>query len=93
LLKITEVKPILCQGGVKNWTFCKITTDDGIVGWGDGTEWAAPKSVASNISDFGALIVGAGNEESAEPIRGIGFFWLLDSCLEKSILQRLFVAK
>lgn len=58
MVKITEVKPILCQGGMKNWTFCKITTDEGIVGWGDATEWATPKSVATNISDFGSLIVG-----------------------------------
>jgi len=58
LVKITEVKPILCQGGIKNWTFCKITTDEGIIGWGDGTEWATPKGVASHISDFGAMIIG-----------------------------------
>jgi len=55
MVKITEVKPILCD---KHYTFCKITTDEGIVGWGDGTEWSTPRGVASHINDFGAMIIG-----------------------------------
>jgi galactonate dehydratase len=58
LTEIVEVKPIICNGGIRNWTFCKITTDDGIVGWGDGTEWSTPHGVASHINDFGAMIIG-----------------------------------
>jgi galactonate dehydratase len=55
MVKITEVKPILCG---KHYTFCKIITDEDIVGWGDGTEWATPKGVASYINDFGDMIIG-----------------------------------
>jgi len=55
LVVIKSVKPILCGF---HFTFCKITTDNGIVGWGDGTEWATPKGVESAIRDYGALIVG-----------------------------------
>jgi galactonate dehydratase len=54
-VKITGVEPILCD---RYYTFCKITTDENIVGWGDGTEYFTPKSVASNITDFGRLIIG-----------------------------------
>lgn len=53
-MKITEVKPVLSDF----YTFCKISTDEGITGWGDGTEWATPKGVESYIRDFGDLITG-----------------------------------
>ena len=33
-MKISEVKPILCHGGTRIWTFVKVTTDEGLVGWG-----------------------------------------------------------
>lgn len=33
-MKISEVKPIMCQGGIRTWTFVKVSTDTGIIGWG-----------------------------------------------------------
>jgi len=33
-MKITGIEPLVCQGGIKNWTFVKVTTDEGITGWG-----------------------------------------------------------
>jgi galactonate dehydratase len=54
-MKIMEVKPILCD---QFYTFCKVTIDEGIVGWGDGTEWATPKGVESAIKDFGNFLIG-----------------------------------
>jgi galactonate dehydratase len=38
-MKITDVRPIVCSGGFRNWTFVKVSTDEGITGWGDATEW------------------------------------------------------
>ena len=35
-MKITEVKPVICQGGIR-WT--KIKTDKGIIGWETQLEW------------------------------------------------------
>jgi|GEM_PF-3137869 galactonate dehydratase len=54
-MKIVEVKSIICGDF---YTFCKVTTDEGLTGWGDGTEWMTPMSVKSTIEDFGKLLVG-----------------------------------
>jgi len=58
-MKITEVKPILCQGGIKTWTFVKVSTDEGITGWGDATEWVRAQAHAKIIEeDLSPLVVG-----------------------------------
>lgn len=57
-MKITGVKPILCDGGFRPWTFVKITTDEGIVGYGDCTDWGSAVPVASCIADLEPLVVG-----------------------------------
>ena len=56
-MKITEVKPILCQGGKKTWTFVKITTDQGIIGWGDATEYVRVKGHVAVIEDLTPLVI------------------------------------
>ena len=36
-MKITEIKTFLMHGGNRNWVFCKVETDEGVHGWGEGT--------------------------------------------------------
>ena len=38
-MKIADVEVIPVAGSIYNWTLVKITTDDGLVGWGDSTNW------------------------------------------------------
>ncbi len=57
-MKITSVEPILCDGGFRPWTFVKITTDEGIVGYGDCTDWGSAVPVASCVKDLAPLIIG-----------------------------------
>jgi len=58
-MKITEVKPVLCQGAFRTWTFVKVTTDEGITGWGDATEWVRALAHATIITeDLAPLVVG-----------------------------------
>jgi galactonate dehydratase len=58
-VKITEVKPILCQGGIRTWTFVKVSTDEGIVGWGDASEWLRPEAHCTVIEkDLAPLLIG-----------------------------------
>jgi len=58
-MKIIEVKPILCQGGNRTWTFVKVSTDEGIVGWGDATEWAHAQGHAKLIEeDLAPMVIG-----------------------------------
>ena len=58
-MKITAVEPIVCQGGDKNWTFVKVSTDAGIAGWGDATEWLRVQAhVAVINNDLAPLVIG-----------------------------------
>ena len=42
-MKITKVTPILGQGNIcASWVFAKVETDEGIVGYGEGTRHAGP---------------------------------------------------
>ena len=42
-MKITRVTPILGQGNIcASWVFAKVETDDGLVGYGEGTRHAGP---------------------------------------------------
>ena len=40
-VKITAIEPITCDSGIggRDWLFVKVTTDEGIVGWGEGYDW------------------------------------------------------
>ena len=57
-MKISEVKAILCHGGTRTWTFVKVTTDEGLVGWGDATEWARPAGHRAVVEDLAILLLG-----------------------------------
>lgn len=57
-MKISEVKPVVCQGGIRNWTFVKVSTDEGIIGWGDATEWVRVQGHVKIIEDLSSLIIG-----------------------------------
>ena len=42
-MKITKVTPLLGQGNIcSSWVFAKVETDEGIVGYGEGTRHAGP---------------------------------------------------
>src|ERR1035437_2558769 len=58
-MKITGVTSLLCQGGIKNWTFVKVSTDSDVVGWGDATEWLrAPAHARIIEEDLAPLVIG-----------------------------------
>ena len=50
-MKITAIEPITCDSGIggRDWLFVKVTTDEGIVGWGEGYDWQASPSLAEAI--------------------------------------------
>jgi L-alanine-DL-glutamate epimerase-like enolase superfamily enzyme len=58
-MKITEVKPILCHGAFRTWSFVKASTDAGITGWGDATEWLRAQGQCKIIEeDLSPLVIG-----------------------------------
>ena len=57
-MKITEVKYVICQGGIRNWSLIKISTDKGIVGWGDATAFNRAPVRAKVIEFFEPMLIG-----------------------------------
>jgi L-alanine-DL-glutamate epimerase-like enolase superfamily enzyme len=58
-VKITRIRPYIVDGGFRPWTFVKVeTSDDGVVGWGDCTDWGSPGPIAAMVERFGELVVG-----------------------------------
>jgi L-alanine-DL-glutamate epimerase-like enolase superfamily enzyme len=59
-MRIVAVEPIACDGGIRgrDFLFVKVTTDEGIVGWGEGYDWHASPSLAAAIRIVGRELIG-----------------------------------
>ncbi len=59
-MKIVSVEPITCESGIggRDFLFLKVTTDEGIVGWGEGYDWHASPSLAEAIRLVGREVIG-----------------------------------
>ena len=72
-MKITGVKTFIVDGGFRPWTFVKIeTSDDGVVGWGDCTDWGSPGPIAAMVGRFGEMIIGR------DPMEAEAIWWMLE---------------
>ena len=57
-MKITKVTPLMAQGNIcASWVFAKVETDQGIIGYGEGTRHAGPV-IAEAIRWLEAHVVG-----------------------------------
>ena len=56
-MKITRVEPFLCDGGWRPWTFVKVETDEGLVGWGECSDSRSAYGVAGCVRDFQHLLI------------------------------------
>jgi L-alanine-DL-glutamate epimerase-like enolase superfamily enzyme len=57
-MKITGVKTFVVDGGPRAWTFVKVETDEGIVGWGDCTEWEVYGPVVAMVEHLAPRVIG-----------------------------------
>lgn len=57
-MKIKSVKTFLADGGFRPWTFVRVETDNGLVGWGDCTDWGGARPVAAMIEALEPYVVG-----------------------------------
>ena len=57
-MKITDIKTFIMQGGNRNWVFCKVETDEGVHGWGEGTLELHEQAVESGIKTLATRLVG-----------------------------------
>jgi galactonate dehydratase len=57
-VKIARIETLHCDGGWRPWTFVKVETDDGLVGWGECSDIANPYGMAGCVRDFEPILVG-----------------------------------
>src|ERR671937_1197520 len=57
-MKIGRVQTFHCDGGWRPWTFVRVETADGLVGWGECSDSRNPLGVAGCVRDFEHLLVG-----------------------------------
>jgi galactonate dehydratase len=57
-LKITALKTFVVNAGSVNWVFCKIYTDQGIVGLGEGSVTSKEATVAQAIMEHERFLIG-----------------------------------
>ena len=70
-MKITRVTPFLVDGAFRPWTFVKIETDEGVVGWGDCSDWDAAPAIAKMVEFLGEMVVGR------DPMQAEDIWWYL----------------
>src|SRR6267142_432059 len=57
-MKITRVEALHADGGWRPWTFVRIETDTGLVGWGECSDNRSPYGIAGSVRDLAPLLVG-----------------------------------
>ena len=57
-MKIARVDCLHCDGGWRPWTFVRIETHDGLVGWGECSDNRSPHGLAGVVKDLSHLLVG-----------------------------------
>ncbi|MCL4859327.1 MAG: mandelate racemase/muconate lactonizing enzyme family protein [Caldilineaceae bacterium] len=69
-MKITAIKTFIVDGGFRPWTFVKVeTNEDGLVGWGDCTDWGSPGPVAATVARYAEWVVGR------DPMQAEAIWW------------------
>ena len=57
-MKIAKVEALHCDGGWRPWTFVRIETDGGLVGWGECSDNRSPWGIAGCVRDMADLLIG-----------------------------------
>ncbi len=59
-LKIAKVEPHLLTGirGYGPWLFVRVETEDGVVGWGEGTNFPGVQPIATAVRNLRNVVVG-----------------------------------
>lgn len=57
-MKIAKFETLACDGGWRNYTFLKITTEDGITGWSEYDEAYGPPGLTAVIQRYAQRLIG-----------------------------------
>lgn len=69
-MKITAIKTFIVDGGFRPWTFVKVeTSDPGLVGWGDCSDWRFPGPVVATVERYAEWVIGR------DPMQAEAIWW------------------
>jgi galactonate dehydratase len=59
-LEIVKIEPILLTGlrGSAPWVFVRVETADGMVGWGEGTNYPGVRPIATAVTTLASVVIG-----------------------------------
>lgn len=58
-MKITKIETFHCDAGWRPWTFIKLTTDEGLIGWSECTDsHGSPRGIQGVVQDLAPLLIG-----------------------------------
>jgi galactonate dehydratase len=57
-MKIADIAPVLCHAYRTNWVFVKVTTDEGLTGFGEATLEYREQTVAAAVRELGRSLKG-----------------------------------
>ena len=78
-MKIATIETLHCDAGWRVWTFIKIVSDDGLVGWSECTDsHGSPRAIEGVIKDLQHLLIGK------DPRQVEKIFWDLYSATRQS---------
>ena len=79
-MKITNVKVFLVDGGFRPWTFVKVeTSEPGLVGWGDCTDWGSPGPVKATVERYSEWVIGR------DPMQAEAIWWDFTTASQRHI--------
>ena len=56
--RIARVETFTTFGGVRNWTFVRVETSDGLHGWGEASTELWEQTVSAAIEELGRRLIG-----------------------------------
>lgn len=57
-MRITAIESFVCDGGLREFGFLKVTTDEGIVGWAETYDWHTSASLSVALDVMGRRLIG-----------------------------------
>ena len=57
-MRIVSIEPLQCSNGWSTWTFVRVETDNGLVGYGECSDWQMPRALAAGVHDLATDIMG-----------------------------------
>jgi galactonate dehydratase len=57
-MRITAIEPFTCDGGLREFGFVKVSTDEGIVGWAETYDWHTSAALETALRVMGRRLVG-----------------------------------